>query len=121
MRKPVGDQRVEAFEVEERLDIAMAGGIAIEDGRQIGPEDLSDLGLLRQHIMERLADQGRIHVRMIEALRQAMADRIIETIMREDRRVDEAAELTFRLDNILRFCPNRRPDRIHRLDALANA
>ena len=36
VRKAIRDERVKAFEVEQRLDISAAGRIAIVDGREIG-------------------------------------------------------------------------------------
>ena len=74
----VRDERVEAFEVEQRLDIAAAGGIAIVDGGKVGAERAAELGLVAQHLREGLADQPGIDVGMVEPLRQAMADGLLQ-------------------------------------------
>src|SRR6185295_20370672 len=74
--EPVGDERVEAFEVEQRLDIAAAGGIAIEHGGQVSAKGAPQLGLFAQHLRKGLADQAGIDIGMIEPLRQTMANRL---------------------------------------------
>ena len=50
----VRDEGVEALEVEQRLDVAAAGGIAIVDGGEIGAEGPAELGAIGEHLREGL-------------------------------------------------------------------
>jgi hypothetical protein len=45
MRKPVYDERMKSLEVKQRLQIAVAGWVAIEYGGQIRPEDLAEMAV----------------------------------------------------------------------------
>ena len=47
------DEGVEALEVEQRLDVAAAGGIAVVDGREIGAEGPAELGAIGEHLRRR--------------------------------------------------------------------
>src|SRR5262249_15271111 len=61
-------------------------------GGKIGAEDGAELLVAREHRLKRLIDQHGIDVRMVEPLRQPVADRILETVMAQHGGVDEAAE-----------------------------
>ena len=110
------DERVEALEVEERLDIAAAGGIAIVDGRQIRAERAPQLRAVLQHLRERLADQASVHIGMVQALREAVADRVLQPRLAEDGRIDEAAERRLAVGRVLGLTTDLLPDRIDRCD-----
>ena len=86
------DERVEALEVEQRLDVARAGGIAVVDGGQVGAERAAELGVIRQHLREGFGDQAGVHIGMVEPLRQAVAHGILEALLAQDGGVDEAAQ-----------------------------
>ncbi len=70
--------RVEPLEVEQRLDIAIAGGIAIKYGLKINPQRRSQLRLIGIGLEEGLPDEVGAHGRMIEALGKAMHDSIFQ-------------------------------------------
>ena len=112
MREAVRDQRMEALEIEQRLDQAIAGGVAIEDGVEVGPEDLADVRRLGQHGCKRLADQRCIDIRMMQALGKPMADRILEPVVVENGREDEPAQCRLTCHGFLGLGPHLTPDRV---------
>ena len=79
-------QRVEPFEVEQRVDVAVAGRIAVEHGGEIGAEDAAQVGTLFEHRLERLIDQDGFDLGMIEALSQPVADSVLQPVVAEKRR-----------------------------------
>ena len=80
------DEGVEAFEVEQRLEVAAAGGVAVEHGGEVGAEDRAELLVAGEHRLERLIDEDGIDVGMVEPLGEAVADRVLETVMAQDGR-----------------------------------
>jgi hypothetical protein len=112
MGEAMRHQGVEALEVEERLDVAAAGGIAVVDGREIGAEGATELGAVGEHLHEGLADEARVHVGVIEPLRQAMAHGILEPVLAQDGRVDEAPERRLVAHGLLGLLAQIGPDRV---------
>ena len=112
VREAMRDERVEALEVEQRLDVAAAGRIAIVDGGEIGPERAAELRLVVQHLREGLADQAGIDVGMVQPLRQAMADGILQPLLAEDGRIEEAAERGLVARRLLGLAADFLPDRV---------
>src|SRR5262245_14716602 len=110
------DERVEALEVEQGFDVAAAGGIAIEHGGKIGAEGATELRLLAQDLCKSLADQTGVDVGMIEALGQAVADRLLQACLAEDGGKDEAPERGLVGGNLLGLVPHGRPNGIDRGD-----
>ena len=84
MGKAVRLDRVEALEVEHRLEEAGAGRIAVRDRDEVGAEGVADGGIVREHLAEDLADQVGRARRMVEARRDAMDDRRFEGLVVED-------------------------------------
>src|SRR4029079_2617875 len=89
MREAEGLQRVIALEIEQRIDQAPAGRIALGDRHQIGAEHVAEARLGREHLMEGLMQESGID-RMLEPLREPLADRVLKSRLAQDRRVDEA-------------------------------
>ena len=119
MGKAVRDERMEALEVEQRLDIAMARRVAIVDGREVRAEAVPDLGAGAQDILERMANEARVDVRMIETLRKAMADGVLETLVAQYGRIVETSERALGSHNSLRLRADGLPDGIVSLDPAA--
>ena len=106
------DEGVEALEVEQRLDVAAAGGIAVVDGGEIGAEGAAELGVVGQHLREGLGDQPGVDVGVIEPLRQAVAHGILEAVLAQDGGIDEAAERRLAAHDLLGLAAQLRPDRV---------
>ena len=106
------DERMEALEVEQRLDVAAAGGIAVVDGGEIGAEGAAELGAIGEHLREGLGDQPGIDVGVIEPLRQAVAHGVLEPVLAQDGRIDEAAERRLVAHGLLGLLAQLRPDRV---------
>ncbi len=119
MGEAVRRKRVEALEIEERLEIARAGRIAIEHGGQIGAEYGAKSVLGDQHILECLREEPGVHVRVAKALSNAMADCIFKPVMAQHRRVDEACECRLLGHGGLGFRAQGRPNRVGDLVAEA--
>src|SRR2546423_13371207 len=66
MGEAMRHQSVESLEVEERLDVAAAGGIAVVDGREIGAGGATELGAGGGDPPERLGGEGPGHVGGVE-------------------------------------------------------
>ena len=118
VREAVRDERVEALEVEQRLDVAAAGRIAVVDGGEIGAERAAELGLVVRAPARRSAPiRPGIDVGMVQPLRQAVADGVLQPLLAQDGRIDEAAERRLGAHRLLGLAPQLRPDRIDRGDA----
>src|SRR4029079_13577766 len=89
MREAEGLKRVIALEIEQGIDQTPAGRIALGELPTIGAAHVADATLVREHLMEGLMQESGIH-RMLEPLREPGADRVLESRLAQDRRVDEA-------------------------------
>ena len=85
--------RVEALEIEQRIDVAVRGRIAVDGRHDIGAERIAERRVVLQRVGIGLADQFARHVRMVEPLGDAMHHRLLETVVMQDRRIDEARKL----------------------------
>ncbi len=101
MRNAVALQRMEAFEIEQRLDVGMAGGIAVVIGDDVGPRRLADIGRFRQRFVEQLAKLHRMHFRVPELLRQMIGDRVVQVTVIENGGIKEAGEDRFARGHLL--------------------
>ena len=108
----MGLDGVEALEVEQRIDEARGGRIAVVDGDHVGAERVAEIRLVAQRILIGLADHLARKLRMIEPLGDAMHDRILEPLVMQHRRVDEGRKLRLAADDVFRFLADMRPDRI---------
>src|SRR5262245_18173478 len=89
VREAVCLQRMKAFEIEERIDQPPARGIALGNGDEVGAEDVAETGLRLKHLVESLMQQTGVNG-VIEALRQAVADGVLEGRLAQDRGIDQA-------------------------------
>ena len=80
--QPVGEAMgldgVEALEVEHRLDEAVGRGIAVIGRDDVGAERFADVGGIAQRVGEGCRDGRGRHLRMVEALADALDDRVLE-------------------------------------------
>src|SRR5262245_54252826 len=117
MREAVRDQRVEALEVEQGLDVAAAGRVAVVDGGEIRTKRPTELPTVGQYLAESLGDQAGVHIGMVEPLRQAMADGILKAVLAQDGRVDEPGERRLAAHDLLGLAAHLIPDRVDGGDA----
>ena len=80
MGQPIGLQRLEALEVEQRLHHPEAGGIAVGDRHDVGAKRLADRRVAGDRLGEGLADQRRGNVRIVEARGDPMGDRALQRL-----------------------------------------
>lgn len=103
---------MEAFEIEQRLGVGVAGGIALVIGDDVGTVGLADFRRLAQRFVEQLAKLHRMHFRIAELLRQMIGDRVVEFAMIENGRIEEAGENRFAGGHVLGFAAHALPDGI---------
>ena len=104
-----GFERVVALEIEEWIDQPAAGRVALGDGYEIGAKHVPEAWVGREHFVEGLVQKPGID-RMLEPLRQAMADRILEARLAQDRCVDEARKHRLLGARLLCLAPHLIPD-----------
>jgi len=85
MRQPVRLQRVEALEVEERLDETLAGRVAVEHGGKVGLETQADFGRCARRALERLQDQRLRDDVVLQPRGDAVEHRGFEARLVQDR------------------------------------
>ena len=107
---------VEAFEIQQRLEIAVRGRIAVDGGDEIRPERLADRRLVLERVRIGLADQLAGNIRAIEAVRDAMDDGGLQRIVVEDRGVDEGGKLRLPTGDVLRLAADALPYRVDRVE-----
>jgi hypothetical protein len=110
VREPVRDQGVETFEIEKRLDIALARRVAVAHRGQIGAERAAQLGVGVEDLAEGLGDQPGIDIGVVEALRQAVAHGILEAVLAEDGGVEEASERRLGAHGLICLAAQLRPE-----------
>ena len=108
MRQTIGLERLEAFEIEQRLDHPEARRIAVGDRHDVGAERFADRRVARDRLGESLPDQRGRKVAMIEPRGDTMRHRPFERVVVED--VDGKKESKLRLApyRLLRFLPDAR-------------
>ena len=112
MRQPIGLERLEALEIEQRLDHPQARRVAVGDRHDVGAEGLSDRRIARDRLAEGLANEGGGDVRIVEPRRDPVGDRALERLMVEDRRHQEGGELGLAPHRLLRLLPDAGEQRI---------
>jgi hypothetical protein len=112
VRQPMGLDRMEALEVEHRLEEAVGGGIAIDRRHDVGTERGAERRLILQRALVGLPDQLRRHLRVIEPLGDPVHDRGLERVVVQDGREDEGRELGLAPHHLLGLTADARPDRI---------
>ena len=83
VRETIRDEGMEALEVEQRLDVAAAGWIAVVDGCKIGPKCPAEFRPVVQGPARRSDDQPGIDVGMVQPLRETVADGILQPLLAE--------------------------------------
>ena len=92
MRQPVGLDGVEALEEEQRLEGRQTGGVAVEDGGEVGAGGGADLRMRRHELGEDLAQQHRRDRLGAELLGQDVGERVLEASLAQHARLHEARE-----------------------------
>ena len=114
VRETMGLQRMKALEVEQGIDEAGGGGIAVIDGDEVGAEGVADVGIVAQRLVIGLADQVAGQCGMIEPVGQAMHHRMFEPVVMQHCRENEGGEFRLAADDVLGFATNALPNRIER-------
>ena len=109
VRQAMGLDRVEALEVEQRIDEARRRGIAVVDRHQSARNALPISGSSRSASSIGLADQVARQRRMVEPLGDAMHDRILKPLMMQHGRIDEGGKLRFAADDVFGLAAGLRP------------
>ncbi len=112
MREAIGLKRVKALEIEQRVDQAGAGRVAVVDGRKVGPDDRRVFRLPFSDCEKCLADEIRVDVIVIQALGEAMADGVLKPAVIEDVRKHERRQLGLGPRRVLGIVPDAIPHRI---------
>ena len=114
--QPVGDaiafERMDPLEEQERLDMGMAGGIALEHGREVGAHRLADGGIGVDRLLEDLAGEHRVQIFAADLLGEVVAERILQPAMLEDGGVHETRQRRLARGQILGLLAQGVPDRI---------
>ena len=94
LTQPMGEtvrlEGVKALEIEHRLEEARAGGIAVGDGGDVGPEGLPEHAVGFDRLEIGLGDEVVRHDRVAEPRSEAMHHGRFQSRVVEDRRDDEA-------------------------------
>ena len=110
----MGLQRVEALEIEQRIDEARGRGIAVVDRDQVGAERVAEIGFVAQRLVIGLADQIARQRRMVEPLGDPMHHRIFQPLVMQHGRIDEGGQFGLAANDVLRLAADAIPDRIER-------
>ena len=112
MGQTIGLQRLEAFEIEQRLHHSQARGIAIRDRHDVGVERFADRGVARDRLLEGLADQRGGKIAMVEPRGDAMRHRAFERVVIENVDGEKQRELWLAPRRLFRFLTDARKQRI---------
>src|SRR4051812_46364063 len=93
MSETMGLDRMEALEVQHRLEKPIGGGVAVQCRDDIGTEGIADRRLVFERVGIGLADQLGRDLWTIETLGNAVNDRRLKRVMMQNRRIDERREL----------------------------
>src|SRR3974390_1815938 len=118
MRQPVGLNRVEAFVVENRLDVAAGFRIAVAGSDDVSTEDLAERRLLFERVIVSLPDEIAGNVGIAKSLGDAMDQSSFERVVMQDVLVDEGSELRLASRGILRLAADARPHRVDLVQSL---
>ena len=92
MADPVPLQRVEALEVEERRQIAVGRGVALQDGDQVGGSRLHDIRIVGQGFMGQPFQTLGRHVPIAQLMREQGRQRAGVIVVEQHRSMDKAAQ-----------------------------
>ena len=113
MGEPVGLDGMEALEVENRLEEAGAGGIPIQDRRNVGAERLADRRILLERFQEGLLEEIGRERPVAEPPGDPVDDRGFEGLV-QDRAHGEACQRRFVMNHDLGLAARPVPYRIDR-------
>src|ERR1700730_7197488 len=114
MRQTTSLRRMEALEVEQRVDETRGRGIAVIYRHHVGAEGVAEIGLVAQRLVIGLANQIARQRRMIEPLGEAMHHRVLQTFVMQHGRIDKGRQLRLAANDIFRLVAHAIPDRIER-------
>ena len=114
VRQAMGLDGVKALEIEQGIDEARGGGIAVEHRHQVGAERVAEVGLVAQRFVIGLADQIARQRLMIEPFGDAVDHRVFQAVVVQHGRIDEGRQFRLAADNVLRLGADANPDRIER-------
>jgi len=88
---------MKSLEEEKRLDVGMAGRIALEDGGKVRPDRLADLFVFAHSLVEHLARLHRAQFLAADLPGKIIGERVLEPLVIEDRGMREARKGGFAL------------------------
>lgn len=109
----IGLNRLIALEEEDRLQEAMAGGVALVDGDHVGPRHLPELRIRRIGLVRDLAQDLLAHLARSELQRKAVGERPFHGRMVQEARMNESAEKRLGKDGGMALFHDPLPDRVH--------
>ena len=110
------DERMEALEVEHRLDEAVGRRIAVDGRHDIGAEGIADRGLVLQRIGIGLPDHLARDVMMVEPLGGAMHHRLFQAVVMQDGGIEEGRKRGLAPHDVFGLLADLRPYRIEFAD-----
>ena len=113
MGETMGLDRVEALEVEHRLEKPIGGGVAVQRRDDICTKGIADRRLVFERVGVGLADQFGRDLRTIKTLGNAVNDRRLQRVVMQNRRIDERRELGLAPCDLLGLATDARPDRVY--------
>src|SRR6476661_3484229 len=113
----MGLDRMEALEIQHRLEKPVGGGIAVERRHDIGAERVADRRFMFERVGVSLADQFGGHLRTIETLGNAVNDSRLQCVVVQDGRIDEGRKLGLAPRDLLGLATDARPYRVHLLQS----
>ena len=116
MRQPMNLDRVKAFEIQQRLEMPVRRGIAIDGRHDVGPERLADRGIVLERIRIRLPDQLAGNIVAVEPVGDPMDHRGFERVVVENGSVNEGRELGLVAGHVFRLDADPFPDGVERLE-----
>ena len=112
MTDPVPLQRVEALEIEERRQVAVGGGVAVQDGDQVGSSCLHDIRIVGQGFMGQPFQPLGSHVPVAQLMGEQSRQRAGVIVVKQHRTMDEAAQDFFLRGNLDSIGTQNAPYRI---------
>ena len=109
---PMGLDRLESLEVEDRLDQPGAGRIAIEDGEQVDPDRLGDRGIVPQHFAKGLLEESSRNIVKSEPGCDPVQDGVFQLFVVEHIGVGERRQAGFGRQHRARLGSHARKDRL---------
>src|SRR6478736_3378760 len=113
MGETMGLDRVEALEVEHRLEKPIGGGVAVQRRDDICTKGIADRRLVFERVGVGLADQFGRDLWTIETLGHAVNDRRLQRVVMQNRRIDERRQLGLASCDLLGLTTDARPDRVY--------